>query len=402
MRYPGQLQRFVLGCVLAPFAGIMVVAVLLLSIDQMLRLFNFVVNENGPVSLVFLMLGNLLPEYLALALPVSFFLGILLAFRRLSLNSELDVITGNGVSLRQLLPPIMAFGMVLALADVYIEGVVKPQSLYRYQQLGFLAQQKVFTARLHPGAFVPLSAKEALRFGAIDKGGRSGSRVFFRSCETRARCTVVTAKRGIFVPAKDHSHLTLQLKDGRQLLYLAEDAPPVFIDFENLALDIKLPALAAFRKRAEVGEEATNAELWRALRGQTPQSLASYYDYRANLYSRITNALGFFALPFLAIAFGIAGKRRHAYGGVILGIASLILYIEVMQFCTVWARKGAISPWLSMWPVLATFTLSSMALFYIVAERPGGQILAPLRDIHADLVRALKARLAPMLQEAPR
>ncbi len=395
----GQLKRFVLGCILLPFAGIMAIAVLLLSIDQMLRLFNFVVNENGPVRLVFLMLGNLLPEYLALALPISFFLGILLAFRRLSLNSELEVMTGNGVSLRQLLPPIMAFGLVLALADVYIEGVVKPKSLYRYQQLGFLAQQRVFTARLHPGAFVPLSDKEALRFGTIGKDGRSGSRVFFRTCNTEGQCTVITAKSGAFASAKDHSHLTLNLKDGRQLLYVAQDQPPVFVDFQNLALDIKLPSLAAFRQRAEVGEEATTAELWRALRGQSPQTLPSYYDYRANLHSRITNALGFFALPFLAIAFGIAGKRRNAYGGVILGIASLILYIEVMQFCTVWARKGAISPWLSMWPVLAVFTLSSMALFYSVAERPGGQVLAPLRDAYADCVHALKARLPLALRE---
>ena len=398
----GQIKRFVLGCIFTPFAGIMVVAVLLLSIDQMLRLFNFVVNENGPISLVFLMLGNLLPEYLALALPISFFLGILLAFRRLSLNSELDVITGNGVSLRHLLPPIMAFGLVLAMADMYIEGVVKPHSLYRYQQLGFQAQQQVFAARLHPGAFVPLSGDETLRFGARDKSGRKGTKVFFRACKDTAKCAVITAKRGALSSAGDHSHLVLHLNDGRQLIDLVDDARPVFVDFENLDLDIKLPALAAFRKRAEIGEEATSAELFQALRGQTPQSLSSWYDYRANLHSRITNALGFFALPFLAIAFGIADKRRNAYGGVILGIASLILYIEVMQFCTVWARKGAISPWLSMWPVLALFTMTSMAMFYYVSERPGGQILAPLRDVYAHLLRALKTRLSPWPQQVRR
>ena len=394
----GQIQRFVLACIAVPFAGVMLVSVLLLNIDQMLRLFNFVVNENGPISLVFLMLGNLLPEYVALSLPISFFLGILLAFRRLSLNSELEVITGNGLSLRHLLPPIMILAVVLSVADYYIEGVVKPQSLYRYQQLGFEAQHRLFTAHLHEGEFLPVTDDTVLRFGQLGKGGRSGKKVFFRACDadkaagaTPGHCAVITAKSGVFMPAKDHGHLTLRLKNGRQLVPLLADGAPVFVDFSHLDLDIQMPPMPTFRRRADIGEEATNAELRHALHGQTAQSMDKFFDYRANLHSRITNALGFFALPFLAIAFGVTDKRRNAYGGIILGIASLILYIEVMQFCTVWARKGAISPWLSMWPVLAVFTLSSMALFYLVAERPGVRILTPLRNISADIAEGIKS-----------
>lgn len=396
----GQINRFVLTSILVPFLGTMAVAIFLLTMDQMLRLFNFVVNENGPVSLVFLMLGNLMPEYVALSLPISFFIGILLAFRRLSLNSELDVIVGNGVALRNLLPPILAFGFLLGAADVYIEGTVKPHSLYRYQQLGFLAQQHVFSSILRPGEFLRLSDTKVLRFATLDKSGRKGTQVFLRTCEDDKPCTIITAKEGAFTPAQNKEHLTLHLKNGRQLMHLLGNNDPTFLDFDRLNIDISLPALPEFRQRADIGEEATNHEILQVLRNRDTIQAERFNNYRANLHGRIINALSILVLPFLAIAFGLTSKRRNSYGGVILGIASLILYIEVIQSATVWAKSGALSPWLSMWPTLAIFTLSSMGLFFYVSERPGAQILAPVRRAFFDCVHAIRLYLEPWQKRA--
>jgi lipopolysaccharide export system permease protein len=387
----GQINRFVLTSILVPFLGTMAVAIFLLTTDQMLRLFNFVVNENGPISLVFMMLGNLMPEYIALSLPISFFIGILIAFRRLSLNSELEVITGNGVSLRNLLPPILLCGTFLAVADVYIEGTVKPQSLYRYQQLGFEAQQHVFSSTLRPGEFLSLSDRKVLRFASLDKAGRVGKKVFFRNCEQDKPCTVITAKDGVFTPAADKSHLTLHMKNGRQLVHFLDDEKPMFLNFDRLDIDILMPAIPAFRARADKGEEATNGELLKVLRGPDARQNQHYYNYRANLHGRIINALSFFALPFLAISFGLTSKRRNAYGGIILGIGSLILYLEVIQSATLWAKESTLSPWLSMWPVFIVFFVSSLSLFFYVSERPGAQVLAPVRRLLFDGASAIQA-----------
>ena len=69
---------------------------MLLILDRMLRLFDFVVMEGGPVTVVWRMLANLIPEYLCLGIPVGLTLGILLAFRKLALSSELDTLRASG------------------------------------------------------------------------------------------------------------------------------------------------------------------------------------------------------------------------------------------------------------------------------------------------------------------
>jgi hypothetical protein len=84
-------------------AGTLVLAAMLLVLDKMLRLFDFVINLGGPVSVVWRMLANLLPEYFALGIPVGLLLGILLAFRGLAMSSELDALRGVGTGFGRLL-----------------------------------------------------------------------------------------------------------------------------------------------------------------------------------------------------------------------------------------------------------------------------------------------------------
>ena len=100
---PGLIDRYFARTIAVPLIGTLILAAMLLVLDKMLRLFHFVVDAGGPVSVVWRMLANLLPEYLWLAMPIGLMLGILLAFRKLALSSELDALAGIGLGYGRLL-----------------------------------------------------------------------------------------------------------------------------------------------------------------------------------------------------------------------------------------------------------------------------------------------------------
>ena len=68
-----------------PLLATLAIAASLLLLEKMLNLFDFVAAEGGPVSVVWRMLANLMPEYLSLGIPIGLLLGILLAFPSISL-----------------------------------------------------------------------------------------------------------------------------------------------------------------------------------------------------------------------------------------------------------------------------------------------------------------------------
>ncbi|MBU6267224.1 MAG: LptF/LptG family permease, partial [Sphingomonadales bacterium] len=78
------LDRYIFRQVTMPMLAVFLIAASLLILDKMRKLFDFVATEGGPVSVVFRMLANLLPEYASLAIPLGLMIGILLAFRKLA------------------------------------------------------------------------------------------------------------------------------------------------------------------------------------------------------------------------------------------------------------------------------------------------------------------------------
>ena len=57
-----QIDRYLAKLILVPLVGTLCLAAMLLIMDRMLRLFDFVVSEGGPVTVVWRMLANLIPN----------------------------------------------------------------------------------------------------------------------------------------------------------------------------------------------------------------------------------------------------------------------------------------------------------------------------------------------------
>ncbi len=62
------IDRYMARLIAVPLISTLLISAMLLVLDRMLRLFEFVATEGGPVSVVWRMLANLLPEYLGLGI----------------------------------------------------------------------------------------------------------------------------------------------------------------------------------------------------------------------------------------------------------------------------------------------------------------------------------------------
>ena len=131
------IDRYMARLIALPLFATLVISAMLLVLDRMLRLFDFVATEGGPISVVWQLLANLLPEYLGLGIPIGLMLGVLLAFRRLATSSELDVMRGVGMSYGRLLRVPYMYAVGLALINLAIVGFIQPRARYAYEGLRF-------------------------------------------------------------------------------------------------------------------------------------------------------------------------------------------------------------------------------------------------------------------------
>src|SRR3954454_21405988 len=175
LRKAALIDRYMARSIAVPLFGTLILAAMLLVLDKMLRLFDFVVNTGGPVSVVWRMLANLLPESFSLGIPIGLMLGILLAFRKLALSSELDALRGIGAGYGRLLKVPYMFAGVLLIMNLLIVGWVEPYSRYRYEGLRFDLRSGALGAAIKVGEFNQLGKRMTLRIdSSADKGTQLG------------------------------------------------------------------------------------------------------------------------------------------------------------------------------------------------------------------------------------
>lgn len=393
-----RVDRYLIGRIMLPLVGTLSVAALLLLLERMLRLFDFVVNQGGPVEVVFRMLGSLVPHYLGLALPIGMFLGILLAFRKLSLSSELEAITISGVSLLRMTRPVLILTVILMGINFLLVAFIQPESRYAYRSLVFDLRSGALGASVKVGEFVDIGDDFVLRIEESHDNGADLRGIFLERTSTTGRQLTITAKRGGFFSTGDRQNIYLRLFDGKLIDLTENEQRPRVLTFDIQDIAIDLPTSEGFRRRGGEYLELRLSELReRLLDGDA--SPREFNVMRANLHWRIAHTLSFLALPFLAIALGIANKRTAKSTGIVVGLALLIVYNELLEVTEVLVADGSVSPYLSIWALFVGFLILSLYFFRLKAFCVGREPLLWLDLAWAAMNRPLR-RIGERVEKA--
>ena len=389
----GLVDRYLARNIAVPLIGTLILAAMLLVLEKMLRLFDFVITAGGPVSVVWRMLANLLPEYFSLGIPIGLMLGILLAFRKLALSSELDAMRGIGIGYGRLLRVPYMFAAGLLLVNIAIVGWVDPYARYRYEGLRFELKSGALGASIKVGEFNEFGKRMTLR---IERSEEKGTRLLgiFTALDDKAGTKVAaTAEEGQFLSTDDPDTIIFRLKKGRLVQDNASFATPRTLSFESYDLPINLPAIDPFRGRGNEEKELILPELVSRAYGGTAATPKDERAARANLHFRLVEVAMMLMLPLLAIALAIPPQRSTTSLGIFIGIVMVVTYHKINQYAESAGAQGRLQPELALWLPFLVFVALILWMYHVIAHRPGGQPIGALEAAFAKIGKLIRKAL---------
>ena len=393
MKFLTATDRYIFRLVLMPMLAVFVIAASLLVLDKMLRLFDFVATEGGPVSIVFKMLANLLPEYASLAIPLGLMLGILLAFRKLATSSELDVMRAVGLSYTRLLRVPYLLTLVLAALNLLIVGYLQPLSRYYYEQLQFELRSGALGASIKVGEFTTLKDRMALRIEESQDGGRRLIGIFARVADAKGQVLSISAREGRFLALENQPDtIILRLTQGQIIQDMPGNSPRV-LSFTRHDLPIDLPAIEKFRSRGDKDREYVLPELLK-IGWSKDASAAARATSLANLNFRLVEVVMMLLLPLLAVALAVPPKRSTSALGLFLSIVMVVAYHKVNEYGQSVAALGRVNPVLALWGPFILFAALILWMYWRLAYVPGGQPIGALEKFAGNGMKKLRAVFA--------
>ncbi len=395
------IDRYIFRLVIVPMIGVFTLAASLFMLDKMLRLFDFVAVEGGPIGVVFRMLGALVPEYASLAIPLGLLLGILLAFRKLATSSELDVMRAVGLSYGRLLRVPYAITLALVAINVALVFYIQPVSRYYYEELEYELRSGALGASVKVGEFNRLADRLALRIEESEDDGRRLIGIFARVANEKGQVLSISAREGSFLATSDSPDtIILRLSEGTIIQDTGlegagiQDAgtgasggqTPRVLSFSRHDLPIDLPAIEQFRARGDSTREYILPELLRI--GWSQSSAPQQRDAgQATFNFRLVEVVMMLLMPLLAVALAIPPKRSSSALGVFVSIVMVVAYHKINQYAEDVAALGRIDPIVALWVPFVLFAALIIWMYTRVAIVPGGQPIGALESAFGKLAK---------------
>jgi lipopolysaccharide export system permease protein len=145
--------------------------VALIWLTQSLRFVELVVNR-GLSFRVFLQLTSLLlPNFVAIILPIATFVVVLFVYQKLATDRELTVMRAAGLSQGALARPALYLAVMVVLVGYALNLWIVPAASSAFREFQFEIRNKVVAFLLQEGVFTPISDQLTVYVRARDRDG---------------------------------------------------------------------------------------------------------------------------------------------------------------------------------------------------------------------------------------
>jgi lipopolysaccharide export system permease protein len=369
------VDRYILRALTGPASIALFVTVFALSMETMPRLVARISALGNGFYFVSQSLISLIPEYLGIAVPLAIYLASALAFRRLALSSELDVLAASGIGYIRMLRMPLIFAAAGCILSIGLSSFIQPAGERRLDALGYTATRGGFGVAF-PEQVPNIIDKNTQLYFETSQGDRIDN-VLIQHGTTFISARSASLARG---PSGD---MILDLRDG--VMTGNVDNGMHSSHFTNLRWDVPFaPAYRAHwkpaRDRLQRFDIRSLLNLTASHRTGLPQQMAI-----ASASGRFATALFMLLLPVFGFCFGPPPKRSRS--GLALGLGILLILIFWRGVALVEDDFASVAPVLHT-VLLVGFGLLAWLLFRLERKHGSGTIEAMLMKL-VDRMRRL-------------
>ena len=364
------IDRYVIRQVLMPFCIGLLVFTFVFIINVLQEYVEPLVARGVPVPTLLRVLGTLVPQALALSIPMSLLLGLLVAFGRLSGDREFVALQACGVSLRRLLIPVGIVSLCAWAATSYMMLVAVPASNQLFREITFPLVATRAEGEVKPRAFFDDFPHLVLYAREVPISGRGWQGVFLADRRPGSPEAVYLAQRGRVHVDRDARTVELVLEEGSR--HTLEPDGYRVLEFDRMVLSVDPAAVFPNQDTPKGFREMTVAELRDLIDAQEQVGLPTHNE-RMAIHQKFAIPVACLVFGIIGLALGATNRRDGALGSFGLGLLVVFTYYIPLNLFPQMTKGGYVPPWLAVWLpniILGTVAVLLFAWRNRVADQP--------------------------------
>ena len=367
------LYRYILREMAGPFLIALGAFIFVLLMGSILKIVDLIVSRGVGLAEVFRIITYMAPEVLSWAIPMALLIAGLVCFSRLSGDMEIEAIKAGGVSLYQLLPPVLLASLLGMSLSLYMTFEAAPWGAYAFRMLSFRLLHERIAVAFKEGVFNEIGPNFVVYADRIRFDEGLMEDVFIHDQRSTGVPNQIIAKKGSFGRRGPNSEiLFLALEDGTIYLSSLKEGKVQRISFDRYEVQLNLSpgsrggSLQRVRKREL---DAGTLLYWiRHPHGPEKYHRTLIFEFHRRLaISTMCLIFGFLSMPL-----ALQTRPRGRSHGFFLGMMVITLYYILFSAGLTVTKNLTPGPGIAaIWTTNVLFgALSVFVLVRTARERP--------------------------------
>lgn len=345
--------RYLSREILVSTTAVTAVLLLIISSARLIKYLGDAATGKLDADFVLLVLAYRIPGFLELLLPLGLFLGILLGFGRLHLESEMVVLRACGVSLKRLVLYALGPALLISALVAWMALQLAPWGVGEAKKIFAQQESRSELELLTPGRFQSQSDGEQVTYAQqLDADTGVLHEVFIAQRNAQGQPVLLFAERAEQERIEGQGRF-LVLQNGYRF-----DGTPGRADYSATRYGqygVRLPEPKGALEINEIEAKPTRA-LWES------QALRD----RAQLHWRLSMPLLAFVVTLIAVPMSRTNPRQGRFAKLIPSIILYLIYVTLLTAARSAIEDGK-APLLTFWLIHGGFLL--LAINLIFADR---------------------------------
>ncbi|WP_420993709.1 LPS export ABC transporter permease LptF [Cupriavidus sp. 30B13] len=315
-----------------------------------IRILGMAANGQASPNDVLMLIGLATIGYLSILLSATLFISTLIVLTRWYKDSEMVVWFSAGISLRDLVKPVLQFAAPFIIMSLLLGMFAWPWANQQSALFRDRFEQRGVLSMIAAGRFIePAKANYVLFIESIDADMTHARNVFVASAEA-GKIGVSLAHQGQFRTMPNGDRLVV-MENGRRYTGLPGKLDYRIVEFDQYAVkvDNKPP-------ESEADLPTKSRDTIDLLRNRSNENLGE-------LLWRMSLPLLAFNFVLIAIPLAYVNPRLGRYTPLVFAVLIYLTYSNLINLSQAWVRSGSIPFALAWWPFHLIALLGAVVLF---------------------------------------
>ena len=356
-------DRYILREVIPPFLLGLVIFTFLLMIPPIMEVVEELIAKGVDTLTVIRIVGTLVPQGLALTIPMALLLGVLMGLGRMSSDRETVALQACGVSLLRMFRPLLLLALLAAGATCYVMVIALPDANQRFREITFRTVASRAEGEVRPRVFYEDFPNVVLYVRDVSQTGAGWRDVFLADMRDSGQPDVYVASQGQVVLDADQRTVDVVLRSGTGHV-MRSDEPGAYEvhSFEEIVIGLD-PESVFPRAGPQRGyPELTIAQLQEEAALLRAQGVSPHRPIM-EIHRKFSIPVACLVFVLIGIGLGVTSRKDGRLASFALGLMVIFTYYVIMYGAEAMAKGALVSPHLAMWLPNILLGLAGLALF---------------------------------------